>query len=102
MKRPPTAPLRCLPLIALVAIATTGCVSHHHSIGLGPTGTGVETSRQFYFLFGFARVNEVDPQRMAGGLTSYSIETSYGLVDMLLMPFLLPLTATSRTVVVRT
>lgn len=77
-------------------------MAHQHSIGLGATGTGVETARQYYVLFGFAKVNEVDPQRMAGGLTSYSIETSYGLLDLLLAPFLLPLTATSRTVVVRT
>jgi hypothetical protein len=77
-------------------------MSHQHSIGLGATGTGSETSRQYYVLFGFAKVNEVDPQRMASGLTSYSIDTSFGIVDLLLAPFLLPFTATSRTVVVRT
>ncbi len=86
----------------LAAIAASGCMSHQHSIGLGATGTGVETARQYYVLFGFARVNEVDPQRMADGLTSYSIETGYGFLDLLLAPFLFPLTATSRTVVVRT
>lgn len=75
---------------------------HRHSVGLGPTGTGVQVARQYYVLFGFFQVNEVDAQRMAGDLTSYSIETRYGVVDMLLAPFLLPLTATSRTVVVRT
>ena len=77
-------------------------MSHQHSVGLGATGTGVTTARQYYVLFGFAKVNEVDPQRLADGLTSYSIETGYGFVDLLLMPFLLPFTATSRTVVVRT
>lgn len=86
----------------LAALAAPGCMSHQHSIGLGATGTGVTTARQYYVLFGFAKVNEVDPQRMADGLTSYSIESSYGIVDVLLLPFLLPLTATSRTVVVRT
>ena len=77
-------------------------MSHQHSVGLGATGTGVTTARQYYVLFGFAKVNEVDPPRLADGLTSYSIETGYGFVDLLLMPFLLPFTATSRTVVVRT
>lgn len=86
----------------MAAIAAAGCVSHQHSVGLGATGTGTETARQYYVLFGFAKVNEVDPQRMADGLTSYSIQTSFGFVDFLLAPFLLPLTATSRTVVVRT
>jgi len=86
----------------LLALAASGCVSHQHSIGLGATGTGVETARQYYVLFGLAKVNEVDPQRMAAGLTSYSIDTSFSFLDLLLAPFLLPLTATSRTVVVRT
>jgi len=35
-------------------------------------------------------------------LTSYTIETSYGFMDILLQPLLLPLTMTSRTVTVRT
>jgi hypothetical protein len=39
---------------------------------------------------------------MAADLTSYSIETQFSFVDMLLAPFLLPLTFTTRTVIVRT
>lgn len=77
-------------------------MSHNHSVGLGSTGTGMQVARQYYFLFGFFQVNEVDAQRMAGDLTSYTIETRYGFVDILLAPFLLPLTGTSRTVTVRT
>lgn len=84
------------------ALLTGGCATHHHSIGLGATGTGARVERQFYLLFGFIAVNEVDAQRMAGDLTSYTIETRYGVLDILLAPFLLPLTATSRTVIVRT
>ncbi|MBL9079275.1 MAG: hypothetical protein JNL08_17370 [Planctomycetes bacterium] len=100
---PPTS-LRAgrLAALTLVAVAASACASHQHSIGLGATGTGVQTARQYYVLFGLAKVNEVDPQRMAEGLTSYTIETRFGFVDLLLMPFLLPLSATSRTVVVRT
>lgn len=102
MNPPSLGRVRTLAALATIAVTSGACVTHEHSIGLGATGTGVETERQYYVLFGFAKVNEVDPQRMAGGLTSYTIETRYGLVDFLLMPFLLPLTATSRTVVVRT
>jgi len=73
---------------------------HEHRLGLGPTGSGSESARQFYFLFGLVRTNEVDEQRMASGLTSYSVATEYGILDILLQPFLLPLTMTSRTVTV--
>ncbi len=77
-------------------------MSHQHSVGLGATGTHESVARQYYALFGFIPVNEVDPQRMAADLTSYTIETKFGFVDMLWAPFLLPFTITTRTVVVRT
>jgi hypothetical protein len=47
------------------------------------------------------RWNDVDVQRMNQDLVGYEIETRYGWTDVLLAPFLLPFTATSRTVVVR-
>ena len=89
-------------LVPLIGLLGGGCLSHQHSIGLGATGTNEMVARQYYALFGFIVVNEVDPQRMAADLTSYSIETKFGFIDMLLAPFLLPLTFTTRTVVVRT
>ena len=94
------ARFRCLlPLVALLA---PGCMVHSHSIGLGATGAGEQVARQYYCFFGLVRINEVDAQRLAPELTSYSVETKFGLVDFLLAPLLLPLTGTSRTVVVRT
>jgi hypothetical protein len=39
---------------------------------------------------------------MAGNLTSYSIETERSFTDLLLMPLLLPVTVTTRTVTVKT
>ena len=83
-------------------MSMAGCVSHNHNIGLGATGTGKVSARQYYILFGLIAVNDVDSQRLATDLTSYSIETGFGIVDLLWSPFLLPLTMTSRTVVVRT
>jgi hypothetical protein len=91
-----------LPVLAIAALSTAGCVSHQHTVGLGATGTGEQTARQYYFLFGLVQVNEVDTQRMAPDLTSYSVETKYGLLDLVLSPLLLPLTLTTRTVTVRT
>lgn len=93
---------RLLPALAFTALSAAGCVSHQHTVGLGATGTGEQIARQYYFLFGLVQVNEVDTQRMAPDLTSYSIETKYGLLDLVLSPLLLPLTLTTRTVTVRT
>ena len=88
-----------LPVFGLLA---SGCMVHSHTVGLGATGTGEQVARQYYWFFGFVRVNEVDAQRLAPELTSYTVETKFGVVDFLIAPLLLPLTATSRTVVVRT
>jgi len=79
-----------------------GCVSHEHVVGLGPTGLSEASARQYYLLFGLVRLNEVNVQRMATDLTSYTVGTEFSLVDLLLAPVLLPLTMTSRTVTVRT
>jgi len=87
---------------AVAVTLSSSCVTHRHVIGLGPTGMGEATERQYYILFGLVRFNEVDPRRMADNLTSYSIESEFSLVDLLLSPFLLPLTVTSRTVTVKT
>lgn len=93
-------------LAATAALATAaclaGCASHTHVVGLGPTGTGETTVRQYYIFFGLIALNEVDTQRLAPELTSYAVHTRIAFVDLLLAPLLLPLTATSRTVTVRT
>jgi hypothetical protein len=83
-------------------LAAAGCMSHQHTVGLGPTGSGETVTRQYYVLFGLIQANDVDPQRLADGLTSYAVDTRFGFVDILLAPLLAPLTLTSRTVTVRT
>lgn len=99
----PTAKNHRLHLTALLLLVlTASCVSHRHAIGLGSTGTGEQQSRQYYLFFGLMTVNDISAQRMADGLTSYEIETSYGIWDFLLQPLILPLTLTTRTVTVRT
>lgn len=89
-------------LLAATALLGGACVGHQHTVGLGPTGTGVAQQRQYYALFGFWKINEVDSQRLAADLTSYSVESQFSFVDLLLQPLLLPFTMTSRTVTVRT
>lgn len=86
----------------IAAAALGGCVSHTHVVGLGPTGAVEVSARQYYFVFGLVTLNRVDAQSMAPELTSYAIDTRFSFVDLLLAPLLLPLTATSRTVTVRT
>ncbi len=76
-------------------------MSHRHTVGVGPTGLGEESTRQYYIFFGLLAFNEVDSLRMSGGLNGYTVETSYTFTDLLLMPVLLPFTATSRTVTVQ-
>lgn len=88
-------------LFALLLLLTPAC-AHYHSVGLGATGSAETSVRQYYILWGLIAANDVDAQRMAPGLTSYEIVTRYGLLDLLLAPFLFPLTMTSRTVTVRT
>lgn len=94
--------VRLCAAACLMLLFATGCVHHRHSVGLGATGTGEQQARQYYFLFGLVATNDVSAQRMADGLTSYTIETQYSIIDILLQPLLLPLTMTSRTVTVRT
>lgn len=84
------------------ALAAAGCVGHTHVVGLGSTGSNAVTERQFYLFFGLVPVNDVDSQRLAPDLTSYTVETCFGLGDLLLAPVLLPLTVTSRSVTIRT
>ncbi len=93
---------RLLAAVCLTMLSAPACVHHRHSVGMGATGTGAELARQYYVLFGLLQTNTVSAQRMADGLTSYTIETSYSLMDLVLQPLLLPLTMTSRTVQVRT
>ncbi len=87
--------------LAVLAVLGTGCVAHRHTVGLGPTGIAEQADRQYYVFFGLVPWNEVNVQRMASDLTSYSIESEYSFVDFLMTPFLLPFTVTSRTVTVR-
>lgn len=84
----------------LLVLLASACSAHRHRVGLGPTGIGEESSRQFYLFFGLLPINEVNVQRMAVDLSSYEIESSYSFVDIILTPLLLPLTVTSRTVTV--
>ena len=87
---------------AFCFLPCVSCVAHEHIVGLGPTGIGQTTVRQYYIFFGLGRLNEVNAQNIANNLTSYTIETEFSFTDLLLFPLILPLTMSSRTVTVKT
>lgn len=94
---------KALPfLLAFFWMPASGCMAHKHVVGLGPTGLGEVSKRQYYFLFGLVNLTEVNVQNMAGNLTSYTVETEQSFTDLLLWPLLLPITVTTRTVTVKT
>ena len=93
---------RTVVLLALaLLLCAQGCVTHVHRVGLGPVqGTELARERQYYILFGLFRLNDVDTHQIAKGRNSYQVETTTSFWDLVLTPFLFPLSVTSRTVTV--
>ena len=87
-------------LAAALLMPLCSCMGHSHVVGVGPTGLGTESARQYYILFGLVPLNTVNAQRVTGDLSSYEIYSSYSTMDLLLSPLLLIFTGTSRTVTV--
>ncbi len=106
MRRPParTRPITAGALAALLLAVTLlgSCQVHEHTVGIGPNGLKTVRARQFYFMFGLFQLNEVDTERMASEASSYRITTLDSFSDWILWPLLLPLTMSSRTVIVET
>ena len=98
-RRPTWRSLLAAAALLWGATLTTGC-AHVHRVGVGPSGVAQESQRQFYVLFGLYRLNDADVTEMSAGLTGYEVKTSFTFTDFLLFPFLLPLSAGSRTVTV--
>lgn len=87
-------------LAASLLMLLCGCMGHTHVVGVGPTGLGTESVRQYYMLFGLVPLNDVDVQRVTGNLSGYEIQSDYGFMDFVLSPLLILFTGTSRTVTV--
>lgn len=93
---------RAASLLALVVLfAPAACLVNEHRVGVGPVGVGTASARQYYWFFGLVRLNDVDAQRLALGKTSFSVRSAFTFWDLLLAPFLLPVTMTSRSVTVQ-
>ena len=77
-----------------------GCSTHVHTVGTGPQTGQVESSRQWWILFGLIPLNSVDVGTMAGGATNYEIRTSLAPLDILIGIPAAYITVSSRTVTV--
>ena len=58
-----------------------------HRVGNGGTGGQEISQRQWYWLWGAAKINDVDTFHIAGGATDYTIETEQGFLDLVITMF---------------
>lgn len=72
-------------VLVVACVGSSGCFMMRHAVGKGAVEAKTEVSkRQWYFLFGLIRINEVDAGEMAGGAANYMITTRHSFVDVLL------------------
>ena len=87
-------------IMIVSSLVLSGCSTHVHIVGTGPQTGQVETARQWYILFGLIPLNSVDTGAMAGGATNYEIQSSRGVMDIIIGIPATYITVTSRTVTV--
>lgn len=95
--------LKKLPAVVLILgiLFVVGCSTHVHKIGNGAQGNDMIESRQWYVLWGFVPLNQVDSKSMAGAATDYEITTEHTALDFVINIFTGLITVHSRTVTVR-
>lgn len=89
----------CILLIVSVLFFTS-CAAHVHRVGEGSQRYDVSRARQWYVIWGVVPLNHVDSHAMAAGARNYRITTFYSPIDLLITTILVPLTITTRTVLV--
>ena len=87
-------------LVSLSFLWVVGCSTHIHNIGSGPSGNTQMEERQWYVLWGFVPINEVDSATMAGDAANYQIKTEASFIDVLIGMVAGIVTVNSRTVTV--
>ena len=79
----------------------SGCATHYHQIGVGEQlGDVVDSQRQWYWLWGLIRLNNVDGGRMARGEKDYTIKSEITPTDVIINFFTGLVGFNSRTVAV--
>ena len=89
---------------ALLFLPTSACWTMTHTVGRGgeaPYPEGVQVSaKQWYILFGLVQLNHVDPGRLAGSATNYTVTTQQSFLDCVINLFTGLVSIGSRTVTV--
>ena len=94
---------RKLSVVLLIVgmLFVIGCAAHVHKVGEGAQSNDITTARQWYVLWGFIPINEVDTNAMAGGASDYEIVTAVTPFDFVLNALLSEVTIHCRTVTVQ-
>lgn len=79
--------LLTVALVLSCALPTTSCYTMTHRVGNGGTGSQVMEQRQWYWLWGLAKINTVDTQQMAAGATDYTVKTEQNVLDVIITLF---------------
>ena len=90
----------CAALIVLVTFGSGACVTQVHKVGSGASGTTEVSERQWYALWGFIKVNDVNSKTMAGTATSYTVRDQYNAGDVLIGMFTIIASFIPRTTTV--
>jgi predicted small secreted protein len=79
--------VRAAVLAAALALPLASCNTMVHKVGTGG-GTGQQVEeRQWYWLWGLAKINHVDSHAMADGATDYTVTTEQNVIDVIITFF---------------
>ncbi len=88
-----------LIMLVFLAGSLSSCMTNHHTIGKGSQTGVVKKSRQWYALWGLAKIGDKDTKNMVEpDQADYEIKTYYGVGDWFINFFLGWLTIQSRSV----
>jgi hypothetical protein len=94
---------RKLSVVLLIVgmLFVIGCAAHVHKVGEGAQSNDITTARQWYVLWGFIPINEVDTNAMAEEAIDYEITTSVTPIDFVINAVLGNISINCRTVTVQ-
>lgn len=70
-------------MITLVS-SLSSCFSMEHTVGQGAQGAQMNTSRQWYVLWGLVPINKVDSKAMANDSENYTVKTEITPLDFVI------------------
>ncbi len=88
-------------LLTLMVITCTGCYTMKHTVGDGARGNTLESTKQWYILWGLVPLNTVNSKTMAGGAKDYEVTTQMSFIDVIIAAFTSIVTVVPFTVEVK-